>query len=269
MKQQDDEPFFNRDAMGKKTAIGVSKLSRLVAGNHGRHDDITRILGVSRLLVSNERETECNTRDTSVRNARFLKTTPWRVNMIYEPLVSEYLETELTAEVAEPIARLACRSFPSSTTVAGRIQRMLSAAGSRDPEKTSGRRFVIWQRNQAIAHARVFIRQVKIESQTIPVLALATVCSDPDRRGSGLGRQVTRRAFQLVSGENWPAVSLFQTPVPEFYQKLNSRIVTNRFVNRLNRQDPEANPWRDECVMIYPAEYPWPSGVVDLNGPDY
>ncbi|MCP4774691.1 MAG: hypothetical protein GY880_10660 [Planctomycetaceae bacterium] len=81
--------------------------------------------------------------------------------------------------------------------------------------------------------------------------------------------RVTQKAFQQVATDAWPEVSLFQTPVPGFYQKLNSRLVTNRFVNRRNVDDPEANPWRDDQIMIYPSEFAWPEGTVDLNGCDY
>ena len=38
---------------------------------------------------------------------------------------------------------------------------------------------------------------------------------------------------------------------------------------RVNLEDPEADPWRDKTQMIYPAEFAWPEGVCDLNGPDY
>ena len=184
--------------------------------------------------------------------------------------ICEYFETELSRELALPIATLSCRSFKSSgAPVEDRVKEMLSAAGSSDPEKTSGRRFVIWDNDIAIAHARTFVRTVFVGEREISVLALASVCTDPDIRGRGLGVKITRKAFEQVGQPSWPDVSLFQTPVPQFYEKLNSRIVTNRFVNRRNARDLEANPWRDPTVMIYPAKFAWPDGIVDLNGPDY
>ena len=81
--------------------------------------------------------------------------------------------------------------------------------------------------------------------------------------------RVTQAAFQRVNQNGWPQVSLFQTPVPEFYKKLDCRLVDNQFVNRRNLTDPKANPWRDPNVMIYPAVFDWRSGLVDMNGPDY
>ena len=75
-------------------------------------------------------------------------------------------------------------------------------------------------------------------------------------------------AMQRVDQGEFP-VSLFQTPKPGFYEKLGARKVNNRFVNSKNEQDPEADPWPAEHVMIYPTPYPWPEGVIDLNGPGY
>jgi predicted N-acetyltransferase YhbS len=186
------------------------------------------------------------------------------------PDTHEYAETGLTRDLAVAIADLSAKCFPDSIrTLEERVEEILAAAGSKDPEKTSGRRFVIWQGNRPLAHARTFVRHIFAGERDIPVLALATVCSDPQVRGQGLGKQVTLRALEQVGQPGWPAVSLFQTPVAPFYEKLNCRIVSNRFVNRRNAGDPEANPWRDDTVMIYPADFDWPLGIVDLNGPDY
>lgn len=180
-----------------------------------------------------------------------------------------YLETGLTPELAESIAILACRSFTSNTTVDERIATMLAAAQDDSAETITGRRFVIREGNSIIAHARTFVRVVNAVDTEIPVLALATVCTDPDQRGNGLGALIVRKALEFVQKDGWPDVSLFQTTVPGFYEKLNCRIVGNRFVNRRNTANPDANPWRNDTVMVYPADYRWPDGVIDLNGPDY
>jgi predicted N-acetyltransferase YhbS len=184
--------------------------------------------------------------------------------------IMEYRESELTDEVAQAIARLTAKCFTnSSRTWQQRLQAMRSAATSQDPEETTSRRFLIWQAGLPVAHARTFVRRVKNGEREIPVLALAAVCSDPSVRGQGLGGQVTRQAWRQVGQPGWPEVSLFQTPVPDFYEKLDARIIANRFVNRLHETQPEANPWRDDTIMIYPARFAWPEGVIDLNGPDY
>jgi hypothetical protein len=60
-------------------------------------------------------------------------------------------------------------------------------------------------------------------------------------------------------------LSLFQTGVPEFYEAMGARLVTNRFVNG----ESQENPFWDTCEMIYPATAGWPDGPIDLNGPGY
>jgi len=101
------------------------------------------------------------------------------------------------------------------------------------------------------------------------VMALAGVCSAPDRRGQGLGKAVVQASLGLVDGGVYQ-VSLFQTSrkVFPFYEKLGARLVTNRIVNSL-APDPAANPFWDEVAMSYPASVPWPEGPIDLLGPGY
>src|SRR5690606_26484140 len=113
-----------------------------------------------------------------------------------------------------------------------------------------------------------FSRLVRAESGERRVLALAGVCTDPGRRGEGLGRKVVEAAFHSLSEES-ATVCLFQTGVPEFYHRLGAREVFNRFHNG---QDPEGvccSPWWNPHVMIYPAGAPWPEGPIDLQGPGY
>lgn len=184
--------------------------------------------------------------------------------------ITEYTDTELTREIAEPIGVLCARSFKDSKrSLEERVNEMLSFNGSQEPEHTTGRRYVIWKGRNVIAHARTFVRQLFVGDEPLSVLALAAVCSDPDMRGQGLGVLVTKAAFQRVNQPGWPQVSLFQTPVPDFYKKLDCRLVENQFVNRRNIADPNANPWRDPHVMIYPSVFAWQTEVVDMNGPDY
>jgi len=118
--------------------------------------------------------------------------------------------------------------------------------------------------------ARSFEREIVFvdERSRIKVLALAGVCSDPGMRGYGFGDAVVRDAFSRVDDGGF-ALSLFQTGVPCFYERLGAAKVENRFVNSLNREDPEADPWWDEFRMIYPGPALRREGLVDLLGPGY
>ncbi len=124
--------------------------------------------------------------------------------------------------------------------------------------------FLISEGNKAIAHARIFPREIYTPDGLLKVAALASVCVDANHRGEGLGAAVVRCAFEMVV-----PVSLFQTGVPGFYERLGARSVDNKFVNSGCDKDAEASPWWDKYVMIYPGEYRWPEGIIDLNGPGY
>ena len=134
------------------------------------------------------------------------------------------------------------------------------------PEEAT--RSVIWQGETAIAHAAMFGRVVHTENGSIQVGALSGVCVRKDQRGKGYGVEVTKAALSLVDQGRY-SVSLWQTQSPGFYEKLGARVITNPFVNSQNRENPGKDPWPDEVKMIYPAEYPWPEGVIDLNGGAY
>ena len=199
-----------------------------------------------------------------------------RTRVVFMIKLTEYRHDEITESIAVQIAGLAARSFTSSNRpLEQRVAELMGSRDRQDDIAKSERRFIAWQGESVVAHAFTFLRTIQFEEvenvtdRSLEVLALATVCSDPDLRGQGLGVLVTNAAFEQVGQGTWPTVSLFQTPVPVFYEKLGCRIVPNRFVNRLSEKDVEANPWRDDTIMIYPATHTWHDGVVDLNGEDY
>ena len=138
------------------------------------------------------------------------------------------------------------------------------------PKGIAARWHALYDAETLVAVARTFEREIEFSdlSERKKVLALASVCSDPDLRGRGYGMAVVRDAFSRVD-EGEFSLSLYQTGVPEFYEKLGARIVENRFVNSLSITDPEANPWWEKFCMIYPASSAWSDGLVDLLGPGY
>ncbi len=123
--------------------------------------------------------------------------------------------------------------------------------------------------NGVVAKSRIFPREVAVAGGRIVVMALAGVCVDPAVRGTGLGRAVVEAAFALVDGGVF-LLALFEAPerVRPFYEKLGACAVENRIVNSL-AEDPLQNPFRDEVVLRYPANAPWPEGEIDLLGPGY
>lgn len=120
-----------------------------------------------------------------------------------------------------------------------------------------------------VAEAEGFARVVVPQGgKPLRLLALASVCTHPDYRKKGLGERVVKAVLQRVDSGEF-SVALWQTGVPEFYDKLGAGTVTNRFVNSLHPTDPEKNPFWDKVIMIYPATANWPEGVIDLGGLGY
>lgn len=130
---------------------------------------------------------------------------------------------------------------------------------------------VVWERAAPIATAMYFRREIMTTNGALGVMALAGVCTAPEFRGRGLGAAVVRAAFAQVDSGSF-GVALFQTAVPGFYVKLGARAVGNAFMNSRYQSGDRGSaerPWWDANVMIYPAAYPWPEGVIDLLGEGY
>ena len=118
--------------------------------------------------------------------------------------------------------------------------------------------------NLVLANARLFRRGISTAQGPLAVGALASVCVHPAYRGRGWGAEVVRAAFDYLP-EMHLDVALFQTGVPQFYEKLGCRMVENRFHNGGDYEDA----FWDEYKMIYPVDFAWPDGEIDLNGPGY
>ena len=179
-------------------------------------------------------------------------------------ILSQHTEKELTESQVWSIVSLIQSVWPNvDKTIVELVAECMDRAAD-----SNSKRFVLWKDDQAIAHALTFEREIFTTEGSLKQMALAAVCVAESRRDEGLGAQVMRKAFEQVDNGVWP-VSLYQTPVPGFYEKLGARIVDNEFVNSRNEEDPQANPWWEAEVMIYPAEFAWPDGRIDLNGGGY
>ncbi len=119
--------------------------------------------------------------------------------------------------------------------------------------------------DELIAVARTFRHTVGVldgsDDSDLDVIALASVCSDPDRRGEGWGDAVTQAAFDRVETEGLPC--LYQTPVPAFYERFGSRQIHNEIITSVS----DATPFEEDWIMVHPATAAWPEGsTIDLRG---
>lgn len=127
---------------------------------------------------------------------------------------------------------------------------------------------LLYYKGGLAAVAQTSVRTVHAPKSDLDVLTLAGVFCAPPLRGRGLGKTVILDAFSRLKEEGL-SHCLFQAGDSRgLYEKLGATVVHNRFVDR-TAQDPEANPWFEDWVMRYPAESPWPDGVIDLNGSGY
>lgn len=168
---------------------------------------------------------------------------------------------ELARETGAEIHALAIAIWPPEP---GKSAPTLDATLAQWRQQQSAHFVIHSEHGTVAAHALIFARTVFTIGGPLVVGALATVCVDPVYRGRGWGVDVVRAAFAYLPELGAP-VALFQTGVPEFYEKLGARRVTNHFVNG---DDPN-NPFWDACEMIYPASFDWSDGPIDLNGPGY
>lgn len=182
-----------------------------------------------------------------------------------EQKVEETSWSGLTAAQIDGIARLWFEIWPKPNLTAKDYAESLQEAS---PERPQRRFHLILHGSGVIAVAETFAREINHADGPMTVMALASVCSSTARRGQGLGRAVTRSALERVDRGEFP-LSLFQTPVPAFYARLGARTVENRFYNSRAPRDPQANPFWDPHIMIYPATAAWPNGPIDLGGPGY
>jgi predicted N-acetyltransferase YhbS len=135
-------------------------------------------------------------------------------------------------------------------------------------ERSEGRQAFFAITDQLVGYAEIFPRTVYTDNGPLEIMGLGSVCVSEESRGLGLGKKIVLACFKAVD-QSYIDVCLFQTGVPAFYEKLNCKLVDNRFINKKNTEDTGKNPFWDDYTMIYPTSYNWPAGIIDLNGPGY
>ena len=181
--------------------------------------------------------------------------------------ISEYREYELNREQFFQIITLSNGIWPHPVKSVDDLVKEAFEFANQNPDPWI-RRFVIWEKSKAVAHARIFPRKIVTSKGELCNMALASVCVLEVKRGEGYGRLIVERVFQLLDESEFP-LTLFQTGVPGFYRKLGAKNIPNRFYNSRNLSNPDSNPWWEENIMIYPESYDFPPGRVDLNGFGY
>lgn len=126
----------------------------------------------------------------------------------------------------------------------------------------------IYHKDKLAAYAESFGRKVNLDNTPFTLMGIGAVCVDKAYRGLGLGAKIVKKCFERIDQGDYE-VCLFQTGVPGFYKKLNCRLVHNAFIDSTHPTEPKKNPFWDEYTMIYPKDFNWPNGSVDLLGAGY
>ncbi len=125
---------------------------------------------------------------------------------------------------------------------------------------------LVFDHDELVAAARTFRHAVTFGSsedgrdvRSQQIIALASVCTAPDRRGEGLGDSVAREALARASHD---VPALFQSGVPEFYERLGARRITNEISTSLEG----ARSFHEPAAMIFAADAPWDDDApIDLR----
>ena len=129
-----------------------------------------------------------------------------------------------------------------------------------DPEKIC---YCLYQNKELIGYAESIPLTIQIGNNCLEVVGLGGLNVHPNWRGNGYGRVIVESVFTKIDNKEYP-FCLFQTGIPQFYEKLGCKVIKNKFINSNNQEDPFANPLWDEYVMVYPASAQWPTGTADL-----
>lgn len=172
---------------------------------------------------------------------------------------------QLTHTQIGKINRLSEEAWPESRLSGKSEAERLSIFQNRNPGKTC---HLIIRGDELLGYSESFPRDILINGALTSVMGLATVCVSKAHRGFGYGRALVLSAFERVDAREFP-FAMFQTGVPDFYEKLGCEIVEARFINSLNAETPEQNPFWDDCVMIYSKGFAWPGGEIDTLGPGF
>lgn len=170
---------------------------------------------------------------------------------------------DIDEATANNFARLLFALWAEKMTLAERVQEMKTA-----PKTLAGfRATVVYDGEKIIACSFGITRLVKIiaQNRVQRILALCGVGVDEHYRHRGFGKTVVEKQFSRVDNGEYE-VAIFQTAIPEFYEKLSARRIGNHFINSTNEQ----SAFWEKYAMIYPQNYPWDDhGEVDLLGAGY
>ncbi|MGD0339477.1 MAG: GNAT family N-acetyltransferase [Bacteroidota bacterium] len=127
---------------------------------------------------------------------------------------------------------------------------------------------LLWEDHTVAGHAEIFDREIFSNNRKIRNMALGGVCVRPSYRGKDFGKIVVQKVFHYIDIGQFEC-SVFQTNIPQFYDKLGAKIIYNKFFNSQNKGNDITIPDWGPYIMVYPKEYAFDNFDIDLNGNGY
>lgn len=134
-------------------------------------------------------------------------------------------------------------------------------------KKTAEFTYVVDDDGAVIGASSAFERTLFCNNKPLKVIAISGLCVTPDRRGKRVAIKII--AAQIKAIKKCNGLALFQTDKPNYYLKLNARLVTNRFFNSKDPDNPQKRPWDSKYVLFFPGDYDWPTGDIDICGSSF
>lgn len=184
-----------------------------------------------------------------------------------EARVNVTAERELDQPLAARIADVQLAAFPKTTEFA--YQRWWHT-----PPAPDDLWFTLSRSGQVIGSVVVIHRTILAGPSRLTVAGIGNVCSHPDHRGEGAARQCMRKVQEYIAGHRTLAAGLLfcGVSVRGFYARLGWQEIANP----LRHVQPDGQPVWTDCRqrggMAYPGRVAladWPTGLVDLQGPDW
>ncbi|MHC4563123.1 MAG: GNAT family N-acetyltransferase [Planctomycetota bacterium] len=176
------------------------------------------------------------------------------------------LERDLTAEHAEEIRRLQQAAFPGTPEFP--TQRWWHTPVDEN-ERWLGARVD----GELIGSVRLLFRTIITTGGERAIGGIGNVCSHPDHRGQGAAAACMQAAGQEIAREADFGILFCGEPVRTFYERLGWQVVDNElYVRPAGAAGERVRSTGHGYAMIRPGRLPveqWPTGEIDLNGPDW
>ncbi|MCC7518254.1 MAG: imidazole glycerol phosphate synthase subunit HisF [Verrucomicrobiae bacterium] len=178
-----------------------------------------------------------------------------------KPVLQIVEEDAMPAALDTAIRRALCECFPEDTAAFARTRAWHGSAPFFSVVVGEGRRVT--------GHVGVVAREISVGGARVRVAGIQNFVVVPDRRKTGLSRELMEAAMREAGGRGIPFGLLFCVPALErFYASLGWRTLPVRARMLFEGAETEV-PSKNIAMGLALAEEPFPEGELHLCGPDW